>query len=282
MSLPARVLHVFDTLDSGGVSNFVMNAYRNIDRSQIQFDFAITSGNASVYDSEAEQLGGRIFYFDQSKTLIANLRRVIREQGPFAAIHSHVFFYSGLVLQAAKIEGIPIRIAHAHNAFTGEKRSAARGIYENSMRLLIRRNATNMLGCSRKACDYVFGKGKTATQVVPNGIDCKRFAFDIGTREKVRAEYGLTGKTVIGHIGRFLPAKNHSFILDVFQEMKKELSDGALLLVGDGPDLDAVKAKAAGLGLGRDVIFAGARKDVEIMYQAMDLFFFPGLRLSTQ
>ena len=278
MSEPIRVLQVFAALDSGGVSNFVMNLYREIDTTKIQFDFALTAGEKTLYDDEVLTRGGRIFYCDTSKDITVNLRRILREEGPFQVVHSHVFFYSGLVLAEAKKAKVPIRIAHAHNAHTGESRSLPRIVYERGMQLLIRANATHMLGCSEKACRYVFGdkimKDPRAA-VMPDGIDCDRFAFNPEVREQVRKEYGLEGKFVIGHVGHFNPAKNHEKILSVFAEVCRRRDDAALLLVGDGELEQDVRNRTAELGLTDKVVFAGAHKDVERFYQAMDVFFFP-------
>ena len=105
MTEPIRVLHVFGALDSGGVSNFVMNVYRHIDRTRFQFDFAMTSGKTGLFDEQVLAMGGRIFYFDPAHSLIDNLQDVLQDSGPFAVVHSHVFFYSGLVLRAAKRGG---------------------------------------------------------------------------------------------------------------------------------------------------------------------------------
>lgn len=278
MSNPIRVLHVFAALDSGGVSNFTMNLYRAMDTERIQFDFAITAGKRSLYDDEVLARGGRIFYFDKEMDIAANLRRILREEGPFHAVHSHVFFYSGLVLREAKKAKVPIRIAHAHNAHTGEARSAVRLAYEQGMRMLIRANATHLLGCSEKACRYVFGDRIMAdprAAVMPDGIDCDRFAFDPEAREQVRGEYGLDGKFVVGHVGHFNPAKNHEKILSVFAEVCLRRDDAALLLVGNGAMERQVRSHVAELGLTDKVIFAGAHKDVERYYQAMDVFLFP-------
>ena len=278
MSVPIRILHVFAELDSGGVSNFVMNIYREIDRSQIQFDFAVTDGLRSLYDSEVIEKGGRIFYFDNPKDLTGILRRVLRENGSFHAVHSHLFFYSGLILAEAKKAGVPIRIAHAHNAHTGESRSVPRIAYERGMQMLIRTNATHMLGCSEKACRYVFGDKimkDNRAMVMPDGIDCGRFAFDIETRRAVREEYGLNNKFVVGHVGHFNPAKNHEKILSVFSEVCHRRTNAVLLLVGDGEIEQEVRNQTEQLGLTDKVVFAGAHKDVERFYQAMDVFVFP-------
>lgn len=278
MSEPIRVLQVFAALDSGGVANFVMNTYRRIDREKIQYDFAITAGKKSLMDDEAKALGARLFYCDTDKSLAENIGDIVKNEGPFEAVHSHVFFYSGLVLRAAKRYGVPIRIAHAHNAHTGESSSLPRKAYETAMRHLIKSNATVMMGCSEKACRYVFGDNcmsDSRAMVMPDGIDCERFAFNEEMRKKVRSEYGLEDKFVVGHVGHFNPAKNHEKILSVFAELAKRREDAALLLVGDGELESDVRAKVQELGLSDKVVFAGAHKDVENMYQAMDVFLFP-------
>ena len=273
-----RVLHVFYGLDSGGVSNYVMNLYRNINTDRIQFDFAMTSGKKALFDDEVIARGGRVFYFESQSRLAEGFRKILHENGPFDAVHSHLFFYSGLILREAKHAGIPIRIAHAHNAYTGEARSVSRALYEKGMQLLIRMNATHMLGCSQKACRYVFGEKSMRdkrTRVVPDGIDCERFAFSPEIREQVRKDYGLSGKYVVGHVGHFNPAKNHEKILEVFRELCQLRDDAVLLLVGDGELEEQVKERVNELGLADRVIFAGAHRDVERFYQAMDVFLFP-------
>ena len=208
-----------------------------------------------------------------------NLRRILREEGPFQVVHSHVFFYSGLVLAEAKKAKVPIRIAHAHNAHTGESRSVPRIAYERGMQMLIRSNATHMLGRSEKACRYVFGdkimKDPRAA-VMPDGIDCDWFAFNPKVREQVRKEYGLEEKYVIGHVGHFNPAKNHDKILSVFAEVCRRRDDAALLLVGDGELVQDVRNRTTELGLTDKVVFAGAHKDVEAFLNKQWIcFFFP-------
>lgn len=278
MSEAIRVLHVFAALDSGGVSNFVMNVYRRIDREKVQFDFALTSGKPGMFDEEARRLGARTFYFDKDKKLIDELDGILRQRGPFATVHSHVFFYSGLILRSARLAGVGCRIAHAHNAHTGEGGSILRKAYEGAMRRMIRANATVLLGCSEKACRYVFGESimnDARCRVLSDGIDCERFAFCESRRESVRAEYGLSDSFTIGHVGHFNPAKNHEKILGVFAQVCKTRPDAALMLVGDG-ELEAdVRARAAALGVAERVVFTGALPDVENAYQAMDVFIFP-------
>lgn len=278
MNGPLRILQIFGSLDSGGVSNFVMNLYREIDTEKYQFDFALSMGQRALYDDEVLARGGRIFYFDSSESFAANLRRILREKGPFHAVHSHMFFYSGIFLAEAARAGVPVRIAHAHNAHTGESRSFPRIVYERMMQAMIRINATCLLGCSEKACRYVFGNGimrDPRAAVLPDGIDCSRFAFDPDVRAAVRKELGIENQFVIGHVGHFNPAKNHEKILTVFSEVCRRRNDAVLLLVGDGELEQNVRNLADSLELKDKVLFAGAHRDVERYYQAMDVFLFP-------
>ena len=278
MSEPIRVLHVFAALDSGGVANFVMNTYRAIDRSKVQYDFALSSGAKGLMDEEAESLGGRLFYFDNSRGFLENIKSILYKKGPFDVVHSHVFFYSGLVLWEARRAGIPVRIAHAHNAYTGNSRSMGRRAYESIMQWLIKINATHMLGCSKKACQYLFGSNSLRDQrvmVLLDGIDLERFAFDQKIRNTIREACGVENKFVVGHVGHFNAAKNHKKILSVFSEVARNRNDSVLLLVGDGELEETVQNLVRELLLTERVIFAGAHKDVETYYQAMDVFLFP-------
>ena len=62
-----RVLQVVDAMAYGGIQAFIMNIYRNIDRNQMQFDFAITRKLKNGYDEEIEKMGGNFYYFEKRR-----------------------------------------------------------------------------------------------------------------------------------------------------------------------------------------------------------------------
>ena len=113
---PIRVLHVFNFFDQGGIENFVMNVYRNIDRSKIQFDFAFPINKKGCFDEEVWELGGNIYFFDSEKKSLwnyyKNLSRIIKTHGPYAVVHSHIYYFSGYILLIARLCGVPVRISH--------------------------------------------------------------------------------------------------------------------------------------------------------------------------
>ncbi|PWT87518.1 MAG: glycosyltransferase family 1 protein, partial [Proteobacteria bacterium] len=112
MSEPRRILHVFGGMDRGGAETMVMNLYRQVDRREIQFDFAVQTGRRCHYDSEIESLGGRIFRHPVAvesgwRAYAASFLNNLAEYGPFAAVHSHVHHFSGFVLHLSQRRGVP-------------------------------------------------------------------------------------------------------------------------------------------------------------------------------
>lgn len=279
-TLPIRVLHVFGALNPGGVETLVLNVYRCIDRTKIQFDFALTQGVKSLYDDEVIGMGGRPFYFDQNRSMASNLSKILKEHGPFQVVHSHVYFYSGAVLYIASRHGVPIRIAHAHNTSFGQVYTWKRKAYEWLMRRLILRCATVLLGCSKDACEFVFGPNcmeDSRCSVLCNGFDVKAFLFNQKDRDRIREEYNLNDRLVVGHLGRFEEQKNHRQLVEQFAALYRMRPDASLLLVGRGSLMNSIREKCKKLGILDSVVFAGAQKQPAAFLSAMDVFLFPSL-----
>lgn len=115
-----RVLHVLSGMNRGGAETMVMNLYRKMDRSKVQFDFLTYRNDPCAYDEEILSLGGRLFYvpsIGQSNplTFVRNVRNTIKENGPFSAIHAHTDFQTGFIALAARLAGVPVRVCHSHN-----------------------------------------------------------------------------------------------------------------------------------------------------------------------
>lgn len=281
MSEPIRVLHMFGALNPGGVETFVMNLYRCIDREKVQFDFALTQGKKSFFDEEALSLGARLFYYDTTKGLNWNLKKILRENPDYAAVHCNLYFYAGIALRTAKKFNVPVRIAHAHNTSFGQVYTIRRRAYEWVMRKLILKHATHMFGCSIDACEFVFGAGimnDARCRVVHNGFDVEAYLFDPEKRAAIRMQYGIgNNQFVVGHVGRFEEQKNHTQLVEQFASLHRKDPNAVLLMVGRGSLMDGIKEKCVKLGILDHCIFAGAQKDTPSYYSAMDVFLFPSL-----
>lgn len=276
---PVRVLHVFNWFDQGGIENFVMNVYRNIDRTKVQFDFALIENKKGYFDDEAKALGADIHFFDSSSNnafnYYRNLRRIIKENGPYDVVHSHIYYYSGIVLLIARICGVKTRISHSHETEKGRKQTLARKCYERAMRWLIKKNATHCLACSDAAGSHVFGK-EIKYQVVYNGIDMRRFQYNEMSSKTVREELGIGDKLVIMNVGRFAPQKNHDLICDIFRGVIDK-TDAHLILIGTGPLLEETIERMKAMGIYDKVSILHNIQNTEAYYCAADVFILPSL-----
>jgi FkbM family methyltransferase len=281
---PRRILHVGLALQPGGIEALVLGCYRRIDREKVQFDFAVREGPPTVFANEVLELGGRLLTFSQRggpAPLAQTVRALLREHGPFAGLHGHVYRFNGLVLREAAAAGVPVRIAHSHFTDDGRGDSPLRWAYRAYTRRLIDRYATHKVGCSSVACETLFGAdcwSDPRTIVIPNGIDLERFASEAGDREALRRELDIPPTAlVVGHVGRFAPQKNHRQLVRVFERLLVDRSDAMLVLVGDGELKNEIAAMVERLGLRARVRFLGLRMDIPRVLSAFDVLVMPSL-----
>ena len=278
-----RILHALGTLDPGGVETWLLNVMKYVDRDRFEFHFCTFGRHAGLYAAEIEKLGGKVLRCPKGANLWSfarRFRKILRE-GNYDVVHSHVHLFSGAALRWAKAEGVPMRIAHSHTSRDGRPDTPARRGYRRLMNSWIDRYATHGLAASRLAAEGLFGQNWGADsrfRVLYYGIDLGAFEEPV-SRKDVRKELGIPlDVPVVGHVGRFVPPKNHRFLLDVASEILKRRPEVHFLLVGDGPLRPEIESRGRAMGLAEHVHFAGTRIDVSrLLRGAMDLFLFPSL-----
>lgn len=271
---PKRILQVVTYMGRGGIETMLMNYYRQMDRTKIQFDFLVHRDFKADFDDEIESLGGRIYRVPPMNPLKMSYWKALDDffrAHPYEIVHCHLNYKSGVVLAAAKRAGIPVRVAHAHTAGMSAGFSKLARI---CMKPLIPVTATHSLACSQSAGDAIFG-GRPYS-LIANALDAEALRFDPVIREQVRGELALGEAYTLIHVGRFGDEKNHTFLLDSFGEVLKQEPNAVLLLAGDGPLRPEMERKAASLPEGA-VRFLGVRKDVARLLQAGDVFAFPSV-----
>jgi len=274
-----RILHVAVNLNRGGAETLLMNLYRNVDKSRVQFDFLTCK--PGVFDEEVASLGGqvhRIPYLTEvgHRGFVRELRKFFADHPEYTVVHSHLDKMSGVVLAAARREGVAVRIAHSHN--TASEGGPAARLYKWAVGLRIHRSATHKMACSQAAAEWLFPHRTEDSLLLNNGIEIDRFRHRPAVREEMRRELGIApGTFVIGHVGRFSPVKNHSYLLELYRRFRAERPDSLLVLSGDGPLLPQLQKQAAETGLAGHVRFLGSRSDVDRLLAAMDVFVFPSL-----
>lgn len=269
-----RVLHIVGTMNLGGQETFIMNLYRNINRSEIQFDFIVHSLEKGAFDDEIKQLGGRIYRITPiSKNIIKHCKELkkIMTQGKYIAVHRHTssaFVFIDLMI--AKFSGIKTRIVHSHNTSTENR------MLHKLCQPFLNRFANVKLACGKEAGEWLFGR-KEKYEVINNGIDIEKYEFNEKERKNIRRKINAENRKVIGHIGRFSKQKNHKFLIKVFSEIIKKDKSFLLLLIGDGELKNAIEEKVKELKIENNVLFLGTRKDVNKILNAIDLIIFPSL-----
>mgnify|MGYP004690661347 CR=1 FL=1 len=278
---PIRIAQIIGKWLGGGVESVVMNYYRHIDRSKIQFDFICDEDSTNIPYDEINSLGGKVILIPPYQKVIRyhkELKKVLKE-GNYKIVHSHINTLSIFSLWAAKSAGVPVRIAHSHS--TTNKKEKKKNLMKQVLKHFSKVFATDYMCCSELAGRWLFGDieyDRGNVYLLNNAIDLDKFKYDENIRKLKREELNISDDVfVIGHVGRFVEQKNHRFLIDIFNEIHKKYSNSILILAGQGPLMEEMKEKSKTLGLEENIKFLAQRNDINELYQAMDLFLFPSL-----
>jgi len=289
-STPIRVLQIFTGLGRAGAESMIMNYYRSVDKTKVQFDFLVHREEEGAFEEEIRNLGGAIYRVPRITSHL-KYRKALQnflKKTDYKIIHSHIDSYSYWVLKYAKKYNLPVRIIHSHIAVNISlkkmflsKSDFIRGLKSISQHVLkfgIKKHATHFFACGEKAGKYMYGKNSTAFTIIRNAINSNDFKLNLKTRNAIRNQLDIgENEFLIGHIGRFAIQKNHIFLIHIFKEILKLNENCTLILVGDGDLKTKMIQEVEKLGIQSKVNFLGVRKDVANLLQAFDLFLFPSI-----
>lgn len=287
---PVHVLHVVGNMGIGGIETLIMNIYRNIDRSKVQFDFLIHNPTEGEYADEIKRMGGKIYrmpvlrdkphtyywrYFEYKRAL----KRFFSEHPEIEIVHGHMTNTAAIYMPIAKKYGnVKCCIAHSHQSIATKGVS---GVVTNILQRNLWKTATDLFSCSEKASHWIYPEDvirRNEVKIIHNGIDIEKYRYSIERFKEERKKLGIDESTlVLGNVSRFNSVKNHSFMIDILEECIRFNSDTVLLLVGDGVLLDTIKKKVKKNRLEKNVYFLGLRSDVADIIQAFDVFILPSI-----
>ena len=267
----------------GGVETIIMNYYRYIDKSKIQFDFLYNT-KSIAYENEIKALGGYTYKItpraENLKKYKTEMNKFFKENAKkYSAIWVNLCILSNIDwLKYAKKYGIKCRILHSHNSKNME--NFPKLLLHKLNKLFVENYATDYWACSEDAAKWFFRKKiikKSKYKIINNAIDIELYEFNEKERDEYRKRLNLNGKFVIGHIGRLHFQKNHEFLIDIFMEIYKNNNNAYLMLIGTGEDYEKIKNKVEKYKISNNVMFLGKRDDVKQLFQTMDVFVFPSL-----
>lgn len=284
MEKPIRILQVIGIMNRGGAETMIMNLYRQIDKSKVQFDFVEHSSERAIFDEEIENMGGKIYhcprfagknylrYKNWWKDFFDN------EGEEYTIVHGHIGSTAAIYLKEAKKRG-KYTIAHSHSS--GTDHSLRHTIYQ-ILSYNTRNIADYFFGCSKVAGIDRYGEkiveGSGRFKILQNAIDVEKYRYSPEKRREIRDKLEYTPEQlVVGHVGRMTAEKNHDFILQIFKQICIVRDEARLVLIGDGKLRCELENKVKNFGLNDKVVFLGIRADVNDLMQAMDIFVFPSV-----
>lgn len=283
MKEPTRVLQVVGSLDIGGIQSYLMELYRHIDKSKVQFDFIVHIKTKNSYANEIESMGGKVFYIEddcfEKKAWIKYIKywkNFVNTHHEYKIIHGHLRSMSAIYLHIAKKAGY-YTIAHSHATSNGCGMSAK---IKDILQYPTRYIADYCLGCSYQANMWMFGKKRAESgncNVIKNGICTERYVYNEQIRNETRERLKIRDNSfVVGLVGRLVELKNQELLVDVVFKIIKN-RDVSLIIVGDGPLHDKLKGKIEKRHLDDYIQLLGSRSDVNKLYQAFDCFAMPSI-----
>lgn len=272
-----KVLYTGLSPKLGGIENFLINVYRNIDKNKVEISFLVFSGEKVCFFDELKNDGVKFFEITSRKDnylrFINDLKNVYIKN-EFDYIHFNLVNYNcpERILLANKYSNAKL-IIHSHNG--NMERSKKNILLHNIGRFLIRKIDVIRLACGDEAGNFLFGD--SSFEVINNGIELDKFIYDEDARYTLRKSLGINNEFCIGLIARFDEQKNHKFLIDIFDKYQRLNSDSKLILIGEGILKNTIIEKVKQLGLEDKVMFLGKRMDANKLYSIFDIYLMPSI-----
>ena len=276
-----RVLQSVSSLGVGGNELFVMNLFREIDKSKFQVDFVIYDDRLE-FEGEVKKSGSRVFLCKASgNKLIAMLKEMkfvyqLLKNNQYDVIHCNGCSFVNILRAAipAKLVGNTKVISHAHSVGKVDK-TVIDNLIRNILKVILSTVVDLGFACSDTAGKSKYTKSfleSTKYHIINNAIDIDKYVYNEANREAIRKKFGLEGKIVMGNVGRLSYEKNQKLLIEILAKLKKKESNVALLIIGGGALEAELKEKAHELGVSDSVVFTGNVFDTERYYSAMDVY----------
>ena len=275
---PIRVLHIVGKMDRAGAETMLMNLYRHIDRTQVQFDFITFTTDQGDYDDEILALGGRIYPILANNSIerMFKLTSFLKQHSEYHIVHAHMLLNNAFHLLAAKRAGVLHRISHSHNTKYAKSGIAA-NLYEKFAIYLNKSLSTKRIACGKEAAEYLFDTTENVW-LLNNAIDLQLYnEISLSNKNSWKTTKSDIQDLKIIQVGRLNEVKNHTFSLEIARKLKEQGVNFTFFIVGQGPLEISLKEKVKEYALTDNVFFLGVRDDVPQLMAGADIMLMPSL-----
>jgi glycosyltransferase involved in cell wall biosynthesis len=271
-----RVLHLLVTMPVGGAEDLVAAIVRGLDARRFSVSVA-TLGSPGPVGQELRDQGYEVVSLglDIKRTSVWRLagavRHLLNARRP-DILHTHLYhpnLYGRLGALGLGLSGV---VAAVHNSYTRIK------FHRRVWNFLLAGATDRILVGSPQVWQDVRrydGVPASRLRLMPYGIPLAELNTPL-SREAARERLGVKG-LVVGAVGRLEDQKGHTHLLAALPELRREIPDLVVLLVGEGRRQDDLRRQVQDLGLQDTVRFLGTRRDLPEIYRALDLFVQPSL-----
>lgn len=275
-SRPIPLVHVIPELPVGGAETLIFHMVRGVNRQRFAPAVCVL-GEPGPMGREMAAAGIEVVALRRFRRpgrlarVLPPLTRLMRGRG-VGIVHTHLYHGNYYGRLAAILTRTPVIVASVHNVY---ERVKAHRAWIN--RALARWTDAILAGSEAVREDILRSDGvpRERVHVLPYGIDLAPY-LALPDREEARRMLGVPpGAPVIGTVGRLETQKGHDLLLRSLADLRRGGCDALLLLVGEGREGARLAALASALGLDERVRFLGTRRDLPVLFAAMDVFAFP-------
>jgi len=286
------VLHLIETLGSGGAERLLHTNLKHFDTNRVASEVVTVFSNGDYWKKPIEELGVRVSSLECRgyKDILAGVRRLRKyiAENRIDLIHTHLFAANVIGRIAGRLSGVPV-ISSIHNpeyepeAYEGASSAIRRkiGIARLVDKLTARFGCTRMIAVSNYVKETTItrlGYPLSKIDVIYNPVHLSE-ADEWEGRKAVRESLGLPDSAVfLLHVGRLSPQKGFIDAVRAMQRIIAEMPHAHLVSVGSQTDADyksKVMNEIDSLGLATSVYLAGERRDVTRLLRSCDIFLFP-------
>ncbi len=256
-----------------GITNVILSNLQEMDKTGLTIYIASTIKAEPNIIKQFAAMGGRIIELpDRRKTPLKYflaLVKCIRKNG-IDVMHANGNSATlAIEMLAGKLGGCKKRIAHSHNTQCEQVKA------DKLLRPLFYFLYTDAVACGDSAGKWLFRKRPYT--IINNGRKLQAYSYAPDKRAEMREELHIGSSIAVGHVGGFVPQKNHVFLLQIYKELMKLEADIKLFVFGDGYLRKEIEEKARQEGIFDNIFFAGNTDRMADYLQAMDIMALPSL-----
>ena len=282
-----NVLHATLYLKMGGLESIIMDLCRHHNRELFNVKVVCFNGYDPAYKKELESHGVEVIHLvRQARYDLSFFKKIIvlfRKMN-IDVLHAH----SGCVFNTvvcAQLANVPVKIVTEHGLpIYDDGRLMPKSFKTKFEDFIIGKLTDDFVAVSKEIEESLIARFSTRKQKIStiiNGIDINKFAVKSSLITEPDGWDIAPDKIIVGSVGRLVPIKNYSCLIDAFAQLYKNNQKYHLVLIGDGPERERLKDQANDLDISAAVTILGVRNDIAKLLPYFDVFVLPSLTEGT-